>query len=288
VERDVLAGDPVEIAPLLLGKILRSGAVAARIVEVEAYRGAGDDASHARNGPTRRNSSMYAPAGALYVYLCYGVHHCANVVCWPKGVPGAVLLRAGEPLAGMAEMATRRRRVAPGDMTELCSGPGKLCEALGIDLDLDGADLVTGARDVELLDDGFVPGSVRSGPRIGLGDRRPASEPVGALAVLGPDEPARVEVAFRGICCEGSAASRDRAPVCAFGRAALVDIGRPCATIKSRLERGNPNREAPVLDRKVAVRVLRGARPATGRACGARWHQLPPGSVPRCRSLTSE
>ena len=97
------------VAPQLVGKLLRRGELEARIVEVEAYRGASDAASHAFRSKTTRNATMFGPPGHLYVYFTYGMHHCANVVCWPEGEPGAVLLRALAPLIVLEEMAARRR-----------------------------------------------------------------------------------------------------------------------------------------------------------------------------------
>ena len=175
LSRSFLAGDPVSVAPKLLGKVLRRGAVAGRIVEVEAYRGAVDAASHAFRGKTARNSTMFGPPGHLYVYFTYGMHYCANVVCWPEGRAGAVLLRALAPLSGLEEMAARRSsRVAGGARRpwrpeELCSGPAKLCQALAIDRLADGYDLVNGYEGVVLIDDGTPPpASPCVGTRIGL------------------------------------------------------------------------------------------------------------------------
>ncbi len=98
-----------------------------RIVETEAYLGNEDPASHAFNGRTPRNDAMFGPRGTLYVYVSYGIHHCINVVTGEEGDPGAVLIRALEPVSGLDVMAVRR-----GRDTELCSGPGRLAQALGI------------------------------------------------------------------------------------------------------------------------------------------------------------
>ena len=123
-----------DVARGLLGwTILRDG-VGGRIVEVEAYA-PDDPASHAFHGRTPRNGSMFAAPGTLYVYRSYGIHWCLNVACEPEGTGAAVLLRALEPTHGLQEMRLRRGRAADRD---LCSGPGKLAQALGITGDDDG------------------------------------------------------------------------------------------------------------------------------------------------------
>jgi DNA-3-methyladenine glycosylase len=131
-----------EVAPGLLGARLVSSVggvlTSGVIVEVEAYAGPDDPASHAarRIGRTARNESMFGPAGTAYVYLIYGMHWCVNVVTGRPGEPSAVLIRALEPLVGVDEMTKRR-----GGAVELCSGPARLCQALHITGDLDGHDL---------------------------------------------------------------------------------------------------------------------------------------------------
>lgn len=160
--------DPLEVAPALLNKVLVRDGRAGRIVEVEAYRGADDPASHAYRGPTRRNATMFGPPGHLYVYFTYGMHYCANVVCAHGGRGGAVLLRALAPLAGLEEMRAARGAAARR-VTDLCSGPARLCQALGIDRRLDGADLVRADRGVTILDDGVPPPAAPGvSPRIGI------------------------------------------------------------------------------------------------------------------------
>jgi len=164
-----LASDPVEVAPLLLNKVLTCGPVSGRIVEVEAYKGSEDPASHAFRGESARNAVMFGPPGHLYVYFSYGMHHCCNVVCRPAGVAGAVLVRALAPTSGL-EVMRRRRPHAERDR-DLCSGPGKLCQALGLNRDFDGLDLLSSASTVRLLDDGRpapTAGELGSGPRIGI------------------------------------------------------------------------------------------------------------------------
>jgi DNA-3-methyladenine glycosylase len=165
--RELYAGDPVEVAPLLLNKLLVRGDRVGRIVEVEAYRGADDPASHAFRGPTRRNATMFGPPGHLYVYFTYGMHWCANAVCGPEGVAHAVLLRALAPVAGLVAMRAARPRVA--DDRHLADGPAKLGQAYGITGEDDGADLVTGDRDLTISDDGVPPpGTPGVSGRIGI------------------------------------------------------------------------------------------------------------------------
>ncbi|MGA1838293.1 DNA-3-methyladenine glycosylase [Herbiconiux sp. 11R-BC] len=139
-----LSASSLEVAPLLLGAVLvhdsPQGSVAVRITEVEAYVGDGvDPGSHAFRGRTPRNASMYGPPGHLYTYFTYGMHVCANVVCSPEGEASAVLLRAGEVVAGV-ELARSRRPTSRADV-DLARGPALLVRSLGIALDEDGADL---------------------------------------------------------------------------------------------------------------------------------------------------
>ena len=167
LEREFYGRDSRALAPELLNKVLVLGPCAGRIVEVEAYSGGGGDpASHAHRGPTRRNASMFGPPGHLYVYRSYGMHWCANVVCAEEGQGEAVLLRALAPLAGLELMAARRPRAQGPE--DLCRGPGKLCQALGIDASHDGTDLVAG-RDVALVDGRRPPPTAPGvGPRVGI------------------------------------------------------------------------------------------------------------------------
>ena len=130
VDRDFFARDPLELAPDLLGKLLVGPCGRGRIVEVEAYRGEEDPASHAFRGPTPRNRVMFGPAGHLYVYRSYGMHWCANVVASHPDRAGAVLIRALQPVGPIDEMS--RRRPAARRPEDLANGPGKLCAALGI------------------------------------------------------------------------------------------------------------------------------------------------------------
>jgi len=172
--------DPREVAVDLLNKLLVRddpdfGRVGGRIVEVEAYLGAGiDPGSHAFRGPTRRNATMFGPPGRLYVYFTYGMHWCSNVVCNPEGGGGAVLLRALQPRDGLDVMWSRRPKAKRE--RDLCSGPARLAQSLALTGDLDGADLSAGP--VLLLDDGTPPpaapgNSVRIGLSPGKGDESP-------------------------------------------------------------------------------------------------------------------
>jgi DNA-3-methyladenine glycosylase len=160
----------VEVAPALLGTVLVSTVggrlTAGRIVETEAYVGPDDPASHAaeRIGRTRRNESMFGAPGIAYVYRIYGVHWCLNAVTDRLDFPGAVLIRALEPLDGLETMRERRRGVPDRGLT---SGPGKLASALGITGDLDGHPL----RAEPLLiaaGDAIAPDAIEVGPRIGI------------------------------------------------------------------------------------------------------------------------
>lgn len=161
----LLAGAPAEVAPRLLGVILRHGAVAVRLTEVEAYAGEDDPGSHAFRGRTARSAAMFGPPGRLYVYFTYGMHHCANLVCGPEGEAGAVLLRAGEVVAGVEEARRRRPGAGPRD---LARGPARLCLALGIDAEHNGADLGGPAWDLDRAEPPLRPDRLSSGPRVGL------------------------------------------------------------------------------------------------------------------------
>jgi DNA-3-methyladenine glycosylase len=159
--------DPRTVGPELLGKVLRRGALEARIVEVEAYCGAEDPASHTYRGPTARNATMFGPPGGLYVYFTMGMHFCMNAVCGEEGEGVAVLLRAAAPLRGLEVM--RERRPAARTDRDLCRGPARLCQAFGVDRTLDGADLVRADRGITIVDDGTPPPEDPvASPRIGI------------------------------------------------------------------------------------------------------------------------
>jgi DNA-3-methyladenine glycosylase len=170
--------DPREVGPQLLGKLIlrKEGSMrlVARIVEVEAYLGAGDAAAHAAAGRTERNDVLFGPPGHAYVYFIYGVHYCLNISCMPAGKAGCVLIRALEPLEGFQKMA-RARGLEPfnsgsqRDLRKLASGPGRLCEAFGITRPRDnGKDMVSRRSDLQVRDDGFRPKQIRTTRRIGI------------------------------------------------------------------------------------------------------------------------
>lgn len=177
MEADYAMGSE-ELAPRLLGctlvRITKSGArLAGRIVETEAYIGVKDKAAHSFGGRrTDRNESMYGPPGACYVYFTYGMHHCVNVVCGAVGEPVAVLLRAVEPIEGLDIMLRNRaseRRQSPIRVSDLCSGPGKLCQAFEIDRALNGANLCRDERIyIEPRREPVSNAEVVRSPRIGV------------------------------------------------------------------------------------------------------------------------
>jgi len=155
-----------EVTRSVLGMVLVSDIggerTAGRIVEAEAYL-KDDPASHSSRGITKRNAPMFGPPGLAYVYFTYGNHWCLNFVTAPKGHGEAVLIRALEPLEGLDAMARRRGRAAPRD---LLSGPGKICQAMGIDGSLNGHPLAL--PPLTLLRDRWEPGEIAARPRIGI------------------------------------------------------------------------------------------------------------------------
>lgn len=171
IDRDFYAQPTLTVAEALLGKVLvhrtRAGVTAGMIVETEAYIGEDDPACHAAPGPTRRNAPLYGPPGIAYVYLNYGIHYLVNVVTEPEGSPAAVLIRALEPIEGIALM--RKRRGPNGreiPVADLCRGPGNLTRALGITLGENRLDLTAAALSIE--DRGLRSGAVSWSPRIGI------------------------------------------------------------------------------------------------------------------------
>lgn len=202
-----------EAATAVLGCCLVCRGLKARIVEVEAYRSAGDPGSHAFRGPTARNRSMFAAPGTAYLYFTYGNHWMLNVSAEPEGKGGALLIRAAVPLAGQVEMALRRPKARRE--RDLLNGPGKLAAAFGLDRSYDGVDLLDASAPLRLVP-GRPVSRILVGPRVGLaagkGDRflwrfvdaderawvsRPISgltdlggrAPLGDLGPAGEDEP---------------------------------------------------------------------------------------------------
>jgi len=155
------ARDVHAVARGLIGAVFLVDGVGGIIVETEAYA-PDDPASHSYRGRSRRNATMFGPPGRLYVYRSYGIHWCANVVCGEDEFGAAVLLRALEPIHGIARMQARR---GLDDSTLLCSGPGRLCQALGIGGEHDGLPLERPT--FELHSPGHAPEIMR-GPRVGI------------------------------------------------------------------------------------------------------------------------
>jgi DNA-3-methyladenine glycosylase len=172
--RETFMRAAVEVAPELLGCVLEhetaAGLAAVRLTEVEAYMGEVDPASHAYRGRTRRNAVMYGPPGHAYVYFTYGMHFCVNLVCQPAGTASAVLLRAGEVIAG--EELARRRRARNGNepaARELARGPARLCQALAIDRSLDGADVCAPESALRITSTTVrYDKDIFTGPRVGV------------------------------------------------------------------------------------------------------------------------
>jgi DNA-3-methyladenine glycosylase len=159
-----------EVAPELLGRyVVRAsaeGMVVLRLTEVEAYAGERDPASHAFRGRTRRNAVMYGPSGHAYVYFTYGMHFCVNLVCLGEGTAAAVLLRAGEIVSGREVARGRRPRSSDRD---LARGPARLCQALAIDRDLNGADVCDPNGPLRVVaGERVAPDRIRTGPRTGV------------------------------------------------------------------------------------------------------------------------
>ena len=177
IPREFYDRDPRRVGRALLGKVLvrleKKTLLAGRIVEVEAYLGAGDAAAHSAAGRTARNSVLFGPPGHVYVYFIYGNHYCFNISCLPDGQAGGVLVRALEPLAGVEQMMKNRGMAAvAGDMQSLrmiSSGPGRLAEALGITRERDnGKDVTCADSDLVVMEDGFRPRKIATTARIGI------------------------------------------------------------------------------------------------------------------------
>jgi DNA-3-methyladenine glycosylase len=169
------ARDPRAVSRELLGKVLvrrqHRNLLTGRIVEVEAYLGVDDPASHSFSGRTNRNFVLFGPPGVSYVYFIYGNHYLFNVSCLPDGEAGGVLFRALEPISGIEQMAQAREvsMEEAADLRILTSGPGRLAEAFGITRERDNEkDLTSPKSDLFIVDDGFRPGRIEVTPRIGI------------------------------------------------------------------------------------------------------------------------
>jgi len=178
---------PDVVARKLLGKVLvrRYGGhrLAGRIVEVEAYFGQDDPAAHAFAGKTTRNAVLFGPPGFAYVYFIYGMYYCLNISCEPEGQAGGVLLRALEPLEGLATMARLRGLAEGANPRLLTSGPGRLCEALSIARKThNGVDATSRRSGLHVEDDGFVPEEIAVSRRVGI---RRAAEVPARFAIAG-------------------------------------------------------------------------------------------------------
>lgn len=187
--RDFYLHPPDVVARKLLGKLLVrryevrrkshtvSTRLAGRIVEVEAYFGLDDPAAHTFVGKTPRNAVLFGPPGFAYVYFIYGMHYCLNFSCEPDGQPGGVLLRALEPVEGLETMAKLRGLDSNANPRLLTSGPGRLCQALGITREThNGIDVTSRRSGLHVEDDGFAPGEVMALTRVGI--RKAAERPL--------------------------------------------------------------------------------------------------------------
>jgi len=179
--RSFYLDSPDIVARRLLGKLISRRInghwVTGRIVEIEAYLGLDDPAAHAYSGKTDRNAVLFGPPGFAYVYFIYGMYYCLNISCQPDGHAGGVLIRALEPVEGLATMARLRKLPASARPQLLTSGPGRLCQALGITRAAhNGIDVTSRASNLQILDDGFEPVSIRATPRIGI--RKAVEQPL--------------------------------------------------------------------------------------------------------------
>ena len=182
--RGLLAHPPEQAARLLLGTVLvrrlARRLLAARIVETEAYLGAGDPAAHSFRGRTARTAPLWGPPGTVYVYFIYGMHHCLNLSVEREGVAGCVLIRAAEPVSGLSEGS--------------CQGPGRLCRALEIDVALSGHHVFE-TRTRLWLREGTPPTRVGVSGRVGI--RHAKSEPLRFFDEDSPSVSQRSRAAFR-------------------------------------------------------------------------------------------
>jgi DNA-3-methyladenine glycosylase len=167
LKREFYNRPTLKVAKDLLGKYLvvqkRKKILSGKIVETEAYIGSDDPACHASKGMTPRNRVMFGPPGHAYIYFTYGMYHCLNLITEEDGFPAAVLIRAIEPVQGIDLMMRRRGK---RNLKNLTSGPGKLCQALGLDRSLNGEDLCSGKIWVE--ERGEKAGLIKSDSRVGI------------------------------------------------------------------------------------------------------------------------
>jgi DNA-3-methyladenine glycosylase len=173
LDRAFFGRDPRRVARQLLGKVLvrTKPSLTGRIVEVEAYLGANDPASHSAAGKTARNEVLFGPPGYAYVYFIYGTHYCLNVSCEPDGQAAGVLFRALEPLTGLEQMAHARdiEVHGPKDLLKLTRGPGRLAEAFGITRARDnGRDLTSEASGLWIGEDGYRATGIQATVRVGI------------------------------------------------------------------------------------------------------------------------
>ena len=190
VPRKFFETSPELVAPRLLGKLLvhagPCGLMAGRLVEVEAYLGPHNDppdpAAHTHRGPTPRNLVLFGLPGHAYVYSIYGRYFCLNISCEVEGQAGGVLLRAVEPIAGLDQMAANRglpsgMAQTPAFLRQLTSGPGRLCQALGVSRHThNGLDVTDPRSPLQVRDDGFALGEVLVTPRIGINEANAARD----------------------------------------------------------------------------------------------------------------
>jgi DNA-3-methyladenine glycosylase len=185
---------PEIVARNLLGKLITHHfdgvRLSGRIVEVEAYLGLSDPAAHASVGKTSRNAALFGAPGFSYVYFIYGMHYCLNVSCMPDGEPGGVLIRSLRPVEGLDVMARLRGSPPLTKPNLLTSGPGRLCQALGITRAAhNGLDVTCADSPLQLLDDGYRPISIVATPRIGI--TKAVDEPL--RFVEGGEKPSRTK-----------------------------------------------------------------------------------------------
>jgi DNA-3-methyladenine glycosylase len=169
LKRDVYLGPPDAVGRMLLGKLvvrrLDGHLLVGRIVETEAYFGEDDPAAHSFVGRTARTEVLFGPPGYAYVYFIYGMHDCLNVSCEPEGQAGAVLIRALQPVAGLAQMAVHRGLGPDAKPAQLTAGPGRLCQALKITrAEHNGMDLTSSRSNLEICE--TAPGNVAEAAEI--------------------------------------------------------------------------------------------------------------------------